>query len=48
MHSADDFDTEVKALQSSSRFQSFLDERMNDPSRIPIEEIEKETETQRT
>jgi len=41
---ADDFEAEVQAFRNSSRFQSFLDERVNDPSRIPIEEIEKEIE----
>ena len=41
---ADDFDSEADALRNSSRFQSFLDERMKSPARIPIEEIEKEIE----
>jgi hypothetical protein len=39
---ADDFDAEVDALRRSSKFQSFLDERMKSPARIPIEDIEKE------
>jgi len=41
---ADDFEAEVEAFRNSRRFQSFLDERVDDPSRIPIEEIEKEIE----
>jgi|OM-RGC.v1.032665319 hypothetical protein len=41
---ADDFDAEVEALRKSARFQSFLDQRMKHPSRIPIEEIEREIE----
>ena len=41
---ADDFDAEVEALRKSTRFQSFLDRRMSETSRIPIEEIEKEIE----
>lgn len=39
---ADDFDAEVEALRKSARFQSFLDRRTCDKSRIPIEDIEKE------
>jgi hypothetical protein len=41
---ADDFDSEVDALRNSSRFQSFLDQRMKSPARIPTEDIEKEIE----
>ena len=41
---ADDFDPEADALRNSSRFQSFLDERMKSPARISIEGIEKEIE----
>ena len=41
---ADDFDEEAEALRKSARFQSFLDRRMSDKSRIPIEDIEKEVE----
>jgi len=41
---ADDFDAEVEALRGSAGFQSFLDRRMSDETRIPIEEIEKEIE----
>jgi len=39
---ADDFDAEVEALRNSRRFQQFLDERMRDETRLPIEQIEKE------
>ena len=41
---ADDFDAEVEALRGSAGFQSFLDRRMSDETRIPIEEIEKQIE----
>lgn len=41
---ADDFDAEVEALRKSARFQSFLDRRMSDKGRIPIDDIEKEVE----
>ncbi len=41
---ADDFDSEVEALRNSLRFQSFLDQRMQSATRIPIEEIEREIE----
>jgi hypothetical protein len=41
---ADDFDDEVEALRSSERVQSFLDQRMQTPGRVPLEEIEKELE----
>ncbi len=41
---ADDFDKEVEALRGSARFQSFLDRRMSEQTRIPIEDIEKEIE----
>ena len=41
---ADDFDSEANALRNSPRFQSFLDQRMKSPARIPIEDIEKEIE----
>ena len=37
---ADDFDAEVDALRKSARFQSFLDRRMAEKERVPIEEIE--------
>ncbi len=43
---ADNFDTEVEALRSSRRLQQFLDERMQNPKRIPIEEIEAEVEAE--
>jgi hypothetical protein len=39
---ADDFDSEVDALRSSSRFQSLLDQRLQSPARIPIEDIQRE------
>ncbi len=39
---ADDFDAEVEALRKSARFQSFLDRRTRDKSRVPIGDIEKE------
>lgn len=39
---ADDFEAEVEALRNSQRFQQFLDERMRDETRLPIEQIEKE------
>ena len=39
---ADDFDVEVEALRKSPCFQSFLDRRMSEKSRVPIEDIEKE------
>jgi PHD/YefM family antitoxin component YafN of YafNO toxin-antitoxin module len=39
---ADDFDAEVEALRRSPCFQSFLDRRMSEKSRVPIEDIEKE------
>jgi hypothetical protein len=41
---ADDFDAEVEALRNSRRFQQFLDERMRDETRVPIEQIENEIE----
>ncbi len=41
---ADDFDGEAEALRKSARFQSFLDRRMSDKSRIPIEDTQKEVE----
>ncbi|MCX7012798.1 MAG: hypothetical protein NTW86_09620 [Candidatus Sumerlaeota bacterium] len=41
---ADDFDAEAEALRNSARFQAFLDRRMSEEMRIPIEEIERETE----
>lgn len=41
---ADDFDAEAEALRNSPRFQAFLDERMKNQVRIPIEEIEREVE----
>jgi len=41
---ADDFDAEVEALRNSTRFQSFLDQRMSQGGRIPIEEIEHEVD----
>lgn len=39
---ADDFDAEAEALRKSACFQSFLDRRMSEKSRVPIEGIEKE------
>ncbi len=39
---ADDFEVEAEALRKSARFQSFLDRRTREKSRIPIEDIEKE------
>ena len=39
---ADDFDAEVEALRKSARFQSFLDRRMSQKERVPIEEIEED------
>ncbi|MBM3302053.1 MAG: hypothetical protein FJY85_19145 [Deltaproteobacteria bacterium] len=39
---ADHFDAEVEALRKSARFQSFLDRRMSQKERVPIEEIEKD------
>ena len=39
---ADDFEAEVEALRNSACFQSFLDERMADPGRTSIDDIEKE------
>ncbi len=39
---ADDFDAEVEALRQTARFQSFLDRRTRDKSRVPIGDIEKE------
>lgn len=41
---ADDFDAEAEALRKSARFQSFLDRRMTDKVRIPIEDVQKEVE----
>lgn len=41
---ADDFDAEAEALRKSGSFQSFLDRRMSEKSRIPIEDIEAEIE----
>ena len=43
---ADDFDAEVGALRNSPRFQQFLDERMRNQCRTPIEEIEREIEAE--
>jgi len=43
---ADDFDSEVEALRNSRRFQQFLDERMRNQCRTPIEDIEKEIEAE--
>jgi hypothetical protein len=43
---ADDFESEVETLRNSRRFQQFLDERMQNPKRIPIEEIEAETDVE--
>ena len=39
---ADNLDAEVDALRNSRRLQQFLDERMSNQCRTPIEEIEKE------
>ena len=41
---ADDFEAEIEVLRNSQRFQRFLDERMQDPTRIPIGQIKKEIE----
>ena len=41
---ADDFDAEAEALRKSATFQSFLDRRMSEESRVPIEDIEREIE----
>ena len=41
---ADDFEKEVEALRASSAFHRFLDERSASKRRIPLEEIERETE----
>ncbi len=41
---ADDFEAEVEALRNSPKFQRFLDERMDNQTRIPIEDIEKKIE----
>lgn len=41
---ADDFEKEVDVLRSSQSFQKFLDERAACARRIPLEQIEKETE----
>jgi hypothetical protein len=41
---ADDFEKEVDALRASRIFQKFLDERSACARRIPLEQIEKETE----
>lgn len=40
----DDFEKEVDALRASRIFQKFLDERSACTRRIPLEQIEKETE----
>ena len=39
---ADHFEAEVEALRNSQLFQRFLDERMQDQTGIPIEQIERE------
>jgi PHD/YefM family antitoxin component YafN of YafNO toxin-antitoxin module len=39
---ADDFDREVETLRNSVDFQHFLDERLQSPHRIALEEIEAE------
>ena len=39
---ADDFDTEVAALRSSSAFQRFLDDRSRSNGHISLDEIEAE------
>ena len=41
---ADDFETEVEALRNSPRFQQFLEDRLRDTTRVPIEQIERETD----
>ena len=43
---ADDFDAEVEALRKSAHFQSFLDQRMNENERVPIEEIERDLKSE--
>ena len=45
---ADDFEQEVETLRSSQTFQRFLDERAQNPRRIPLEEIEAEIEQELT
>jgi hypothetical protein len=37
-----DFDAEVEALRKSAHFQSFIDQRMSQKERVPIEEIEED------
>ncbi len=39
---ADDFEQEADSLRKSASFQSFLDERSQCKTRIPLSEIEKE------
>lgn len=41
---ADRFEQEVEALRNSQRFQTFLDERMQNETRISLEELEQEIE----
>lgn len=41
---ADDFEREAELLRNSVDFQRFLDERSRSPRRIPLEEIEAETD----
>ena len=43
---ADDFEKEVESLQASSSFQSFLEERAKNGSRIPLSDIEKEIDAE--
>ncbi len=43
---ADDFEAEVEALRNSRCFQRFLDDRMRNQTRIPIEDIEAEIEAE--
>jgi hypothetical protein len=45
---ADDFEREVDALRGSQAFQKFLNERSSCTQRIPLEEIEKELEQEKT
>lgn len=41
---ADNFDNEVEALRKSIRFQLFLDRRMNQQGRVPVEDVERAIE----
>lgn len=43
---ADDFEAEIEALRNSRSFQQFLDQRILNPKRTPIDEIEAEVEAE--